>query len=306
MSSNFSVWRKWSLILWMIPGILIYLVFFAGPSIATAVLSFTDISGTPGAPWKYIGLDNYKEFLFLSNKRDVVDALRRTFIYTIAVVVFQTSIGLLFALLLNNKFKGQSVARTIIFTPVVLGVTVVGILSTLLLSNDGPINVILGWFGTSSTFLSSYDAAFPTVIAVNIWMYAGFTMIIFLAGLQTIPKDLYEAGYIDGTTPWSKFTKITFPLLLPTLITNLLVTMIGSLQNFQIIYVTTGGRFDTVTLPMMIVNAAFGMGVSSSGGTGSSYREGYAASLSMLLFVIILVFTILSQYYGSRKEREMF
>lgn len=306
MSSNFSVWRKWSLILWMIPGILMYLVFAVGPSIATAVLSFTDISGTPGAPWKFTGLDNYKEFLFSSNKRDVVDALRRTFVYTIAVVVLQTSIGLLFALLLNNKFKGQSIVRTIIFTPVVLGVTVIGIVFTLLLSNDGPINRILGWFGTSSTFFSSYEVAFPTVIAVNIWMYAGFTMIIFLAGLQTIPKDLFEAGYIDGTTPWTKFSKITFPLLLPTLITNLLVTMIGSLQNFQIIYVTTGGRFDTVTLPMMIVNAAFGLGAGASGSSGGAYRQGYAASLSMLLFVIVLVATILSQYYASRKEREIF
>jgi ABC-type sugar transport system permease subunit len=130
-------------------------------------------------------------------------------------------------------------------------------------------------------------------------MYVGYEMVIFIAGLQNIPEDLYEAARIDGASEWQVYWKITLPLLWPTVMVNVTLCIVGSLSAFQLIYVTTGGSAATRTLAMLIYQVAFGL----SGGTANNAgRQGLASAMSMLLFVFILVITILSRRLMSRKE----
>ena len=168
-------------------------------------------------------------------------------------------------------------------------------------------SAFLGLFGIKKTaFLSDWDHAIDWVILIQIWLGMGFSTVIFLAGLQNIPGDLYEAGVIDGTTGFQAFRYITLPLIWPQVTVNAVICVIGTLTNFQTFYVTTAGDFNTMTLGMKMFMTAFGGGRSSlQGGAGGFLRQGYAAAVAMILFLIVLVFTLLTQYVFSRKEEEI-
>jgi len=264
---------------------------------ATAIFSFTDVSGVPGALWQWIGLKNYSEFLFLGvGVRDNIEPLVRTLIFCFFVTTVQTSISLLVAMLLNLKLKGTNAYRALFFIPVILGVTVNGMMWNLFLYPlDGPAQSILKLFGTRSDFLGSPQSAFAWVIFVQIWSSMGYSMVIFLAGLQNISKELIEAGTIDGATVWQSFYYITFPLLAPTLTTNIMLAVIGSLQSWAIVLVLTGGQFMTSVIGFQIYQNAFGGGM----------RQGYAASISMIQFLLILVVALVVQTYMRRREERL-
>lgn len=301
-------WNKWLILVCMLPCILVYLVFSIIPSFATAVLSFTNISGLAHAPWKFIGLDNYKEFFLYQNYRDNLQVIKRTIVFAVSVTLIQNFFAMLVAVLLNNKtIKGRNFSRAVVFLPTILGVSVVGYAWTLFFTLDGPASTFLKVFGTYSGFLGSYNAAFPLVIFIQIWMSLGYAMVIYLAGMQGIPAELYEAGVIDGTSPSQAFRLITFPLLWPTITVNVLLSVIGSLSVVQTIVVTTGGAFNTATLAMVIYNSAFGVGTGIYGTTqqGGTLRQGFASAQSMILFFIILIFTLAVQYILSRREKDI-
>jgi raffinose/stachyose/melibiose transport system permease protein len=304
MESRSLIFKKRSIYIGILPAILLYLVLGVGPSLASFVFSFTDMSGLQGAPWHFIGLDNYKEYFFHQNYRDYISVIERTLIYAVATTVIQNAIALFVAILLNNKFvKGRNLFRAIIFMPVVLGVMVTSLSWSLFFnSTDGPAAKFLSFFGTSCNFFGDQKYAFMLCVFCQIWMYMGWSMIIFLAGLQTIPQELYEAGSIDGTTGWSAFKNITFPLLWSSTTVNILMSIIGALGSFQIILLTTGGNFDTTTLAMTAYQQAFGIG-KVAGVAG--LREGYASAISMILFAIILVFVLFTQYIMKKKEEKI-
>lgn len=296
--------KKKSIYLGILPAILLYIILGVGPSLATFFFSFTDISGLKGAPWHFIGLANYKEYFFHQNYRDYFDVIKRTLIYAFSTTIIQNVVALFVAVLLNSKFvKGRNLFRAIIFMPVVLGVMVTSLSWTLFFnSTDGPAAKFLSFFGKSSSFFGDQKYAFILCIFCQIWMYMGYSMVIFLAGLQTIPQDLYEAGTIDGTTTWQAFKNITFPLLWPSITVNVLMSIIGSLSSFQIILLTTGGNFNTTTLAMTVYAQAFGLGKIAS---VAGLRQGYASAISMILFVIILVFVLFFQYVMKKREVEI-
>lgn len=304
MESRRTIFRKQSIYLGILPAILLYLILGVGPSLASFVFSFTDISGLKGASWHFVGLANYKEYFFHQNYRDYMDVIKRTLIYAGVTTVLQNGIALFVAILLNNKFvKGRNLFRAIIFMPVVLGVMVTSLSWTLFFnSTDGPAANFLTLLGKSSNFFGDQKYAFFLCIFCQIWMYMGWSMVIFLAGLQTIPKDLYEAGTIDGTTAWDAFKNITFPLLWPSLTVNVLMSIIGALSSFQIILLTTGGNFNTSTLAMTVYAQAFGLGKNAS---IVGLRQGYASAISMILFAIILVFVLFFQYVMKKREVEI-
>ncbi len=218
MSYHFGTgWRarSWPYLM-MAPAVILYLVLSLGPSIATAFFSATDATGLPGLPINYVGLDNYREFLTLGARaQENIDAIGRTLIFMVVVTTIQFSLGLFVSLLLNMGLKGTRFFRTLFFLPVILGVTIQGLMWTLFLYPlGGPMQSILDVFGIQSLFLGGQPMeAFAWVIVVQIWSNLGFTMVIFLAGLQTIPEEVYESARIDGASRWQAFKNVTWPLL---------------------------------------------------------------------------------------------
>ena len=289
-------WMPWLL---LAPGLFFYLLIGVGPSMATTIYSFTDATGIRGLPINWVGFDNYNEFLFEgARSRDNLDALRRTLVFMVLVTTIQFGLGLVMALLVNQKLRGRLVFRTLFFVPVILGVAVQGLMWKLFLRpGGGPMDSIFGWFGLESQFLNGNNA-FYWVIVVQIWANAGFTMVIFLAGLQTIPADLYEAAAVDGASGWNLFKNITWPQLTPAVNTNFLLNIVGSLQAWMLFLVLTGYKNGTQVLGYVVYAEAFG-------GTGTgSFRQGYAASASIVLFLLVLVLGMAANFVVSRRERK--
>jgi ABC-type sugar transport system permease subunit len=282
------------------PGLLAYLAIGVGPSIATIFYSFTDATGIRGIPISWVGWDNYDEFLFEgARSRDNLDALQRTLVFMVLVTFIQFGVGLLMAVLVNQKLRGRLVFRTLFFVPVILGVAVQGLMWKLfLLPGGGPMSNIFGWFGLESEFLGGPNA-FYWVVVVQIWANAGFTMVIFLAGMQTIPADLYEAAAVDGATGWQLFKNVTWPQLTPAVNTNFLLNIIGSLQAWMLFLVLTGYRNGTQVLGYVVYAEAFGQ----TGGT-TSFRQGYAAAASIVLFLLVLVLGMAANFVVTRRERK--
>jgi raffinose/stachyose/melibiose transport system permease protein len=282
--------------LFLLVPLLLYLVFGFLPSLATAVFSFTNMTGLPGQKWHFIGWDNYHRFFFSSDQNERLLSIWRTLYFALVVTVLQNGIGLFVAMLINQRLKGDSFFRALFFLPVVLGVTVCGLIWRLMFNPmSGPVEKFIELFGFHSSFLGSYTAAFPLIIFVQIWMYMGYSMLIFLAGLQAIPKDLYEAGYIDGASAWRTFRNITFPLIAPSFTVNILLSLIGALGTFDTIYVLTNGRFHTNTLAVDVFNQAF----------AGTLNLGYASAMSMIQFMFIFIVVVISQYYLRRREVQM-
>ena len=298
-------WKRWLPFLLLLPGFLAYLIIAMGPSIATSVYSLTDATGLPGIPINWIGFENYDEFLFRGlASRDNLDALRRTLIFMVVVTTVQFTLGLVVALLLNQGLKGTRFFRTLFFMPVILGVTIQGLIWTLFLyPQGGPMANFLGWFGIQSEFLGGQPTeAFFWVMFVQIWANMGITMVIFLAGLQTVPADLYEVAEIDGANGWQTFWNVTWPMITPVVNTNLLLNVIGSLQAWQLFLVLTGYKAGTQVLGYLVFAEGFGQ---TTGSVSSSFRQGYAAAASMVLFALVLLIGLTAQYLLNRREQRL-
>ncbi len=296
---------RWLPYLLLLPGILAYFVVALGPSLATTVFSFTDATGLPGAPINWVGLDNYHEFLFLGQAaKDNLAAVGRTLIFSFFVTTIQFVLGLITALILNQKLRGRNFFRTLYFMPVILGAVIQGLIWSLFLYPlGGPLARVLELFGARSEFLGGPPSvAFAWVIVVQIWANMGTTMIIFLSGLQTISEDYYEAASIDGANRWQVFANVTWPLLTPSVNTNLLLNVIGSLQAWQLFLILLGYRNGTQVLGYLIYATGFGQ---TSGSVTSSFRQGFAAAASIIMFLMVLVIGMTVQYILRRREERI-
>lgn len=287
----------------LIPGFFLYLLIALGPSLATSAYSFTDATGIRGAPINWVGLDNYEEFLFRGvASRDNLDALKRTLIFSFFVTTIQFTLGLVVAMILNQRLRGRTVFRTLYFMPVILGVVIQGLIWKLfLLPRNGPVAQIFNLIGIQSEFLGGQPGeAFAWVIVVQIWANLGITMVIFLAGLQTIPGELYEAARIDGGGRWQIFRNVTWPLLTPAINTNFLLNIIGSLQAWQLFLVLVGYKPGTQVLGYLVFAEGFGQ---TSGSVTSAFRQGFAAAASIVLFFLVLIIGFSAQYVVNRREK---
>jgi raffinose/stachyose/melibiose transport system permease protein len=296
-------WSRAIPYLLLLPGILFYFVIALGPSLATAVYSFTDAT-LPGAPVKWIGLENYREFLLMGQASiDNLAVLGRTLIFSACVSTIQFGIGLFVALIINQKLRGRNFFRTLYFMPVILGAVIQGLIWSLFLyPMGGPLAKFLGLFGAEPLFLGGQASeAFAWVIVVQIWANMGTTMIIFLSGLQTIPNEMYEAATIDGANTWQVFQNVTWPLLTPSVNTNLTLNIIGSLQAWQLFLVLLGYKQGTQVLGYLI----YATGFASAGGTAASFRQGYAAAASIVLFLIVLVIGMFVNTMLRRREERI-
>ncbi len=297
--------RGWPYVL-LLPGLLLYLLISLGPSLATIVYSLTDTNGLTPAPLHFIGLDNYEEFLFKgAAARQNIDAVLRTLVFCVVVTAVQFGVGLLVAVLLNQRLRGTNAFRALFFLPVILGVTIQGLAWRLFLYPlGGPMDIIFGALGLRSEFLGgSPTEAFAWVTFIQIWANMGITMVIFLAGLQTIPDELIEAATIDGATKRQSFFHVTWPLLTPSVNTNLILSIIGSLQAWQLFLVLTAYRPGTQVLGYVVYAQAFGQ--TSGSTTSNSFRQGFGAAASVVMFVLVFIIGLTSLYLLRRRERKL-
>jgi raffinose/stachyose/melibiose transport system permease protein len=297
-------WKAWVPLALLLPGFALYLFIAVGPSLATAIYSFTDATGIRNIPINWVGFDNYDEFLFRGQaSRDNIEALKRTLIFSFVVTTVQFSLGLVLALLVNQRLRGTIFFRTLFFMPIILGVAIQGLIWKLfLLPNGGPVARLGELVGWESEFLGGQPTqAFVWVMIVQIWANVGITMVIFLAGLQTIPADYYEAARIDGANRWQLFRNVTWPMLTPAINTNFLLNIVGSLQAWQLFLVLVGYRNGTQVLGYLVFAEGFGQ---TSGSVTTAFRQGYAAAASIALFFLVLVIALAANLLVARRERK--
>ena len=280
-------------------GIALVVVFSLVPAVGILVISFTDIRSLPYLVTHWVGLQNYQTFFSSAQLAYNLSALRNTFVFAIAVTIFQNLIALLIAVLLNQRLRGRNVARAVVFLPTILGVTVIGLIFSLIFNpSAGPAAQVWAAFGTSSAFFGDPKLAMTLVIFVQVWSGIGVAVVIYLAGLQAIPTELYEVANIDGATGWQRLRYVTIPLLAPSVTANTLLCIIGSLQSYQLIYVLTGPiNPATQVLSLAIFTQGFG---GAQGGTVQS--QGYAAAISIVQFIIVAIVSLAALAYLRRRE----
>lgn len=284
--------RKLIPYVFLTPNIIVFTIFVFIPIVYSLAMSFTAWRGID-IP-QFIGLANFVE-IFTDDVFWV--ALRNTLVYAAGVVPLSMGLGLLAALGLNVVLPGRALLRTIYFIPVVVSSVVVGMLASWVFNdNYGIINATLRNLGLGRVnWLSSPQTAMITLIIATIWARLGFCMVIYLAGLQGIPKDYLDAAHVDGATAWQRFRLITFPLLRPSTFLLLILNVIYSFEAFDLVYVMTGGGpgYSTTVLPVYIYESAFEL-----------KRYGYANALGLILMVIILTFTIIQWRVNRQGEAQ--
>ena len=274
----------------ILPTYIGFVIFILYPLIESMRISFQEFSLLRGSP--YIGLDNYAQMF--SDSRLRISYIN-TIIFTLFAVFFNAGIGLLLAVMLNRRLPRlmRNLYRSIFFFPVLIAHTYIAVIWRFLYQQDtGVINYYLGVLGVEPIpWLSNVHWAMAAIIILDVWKNTGFAMLVFLAGLQSIPHEYYEAAQLDGANERQLFFRITIPLLSPTIFFILVIFMIGALQVFDtIIVLTAGGPGDaTRSVVLYIYEIAF-----------RTFNMGYAAAVSMTLFAIILALTAL-QFWISRR-----
>ncbi|MFC7405684.1 carbohydrate ABC transporter permease [Georgenia alba] len=274
------------------PAALLFLCFSLVPIVIAVTLSFQETATLGEGRW--VGLDNVAT---MAGDALLRTALLNTLVFTVGTVPTAMVIGLTLAVALNRPLPGRSVLRAAFFVPMVAAGVVVGVVMSWIFNGDyGVLNNLLETAGLGRVpWLTSPSFAMLTLVIVVVWTRIGFCMIIYLGALQSIPSDLHEAASIDGASPWTRFRRVTWPLLGPTTSILLILNVVFSLQAFDVIYVMTGGGpgFSTTVLIQYIFRTAF-----------ADARMGYAAALGLLLVAILLVFTLL-RHRASRRAEEL-
>ena len=269
--------------LFILPTLLGFLVFIIGPIIAAVFLSFSsyDLLTAP----RFNGVENY--FRLFSDPR-LKTVYWNTIFLTILAVLGNNVAGLTLAVLINQKLSAplRYFLRTAYFFPVLIALAYCAIIWQFMFQKDtGLINYYLGLLGIAPLhWLGNNSLVKPAVIILDVWKNCGFDMIIYLAGLQSIPHEFYEAAAIDGASRWQIFRRITLPLVSPSIFFLVVINMIGALQMFDsVVVLTAGGPGDASrTLVMFIYEQAF-----------QNFRMGYASAVALTLFAVIMGLTLL-------------
>ncbi|WP_345801449.1 sugar ABC transporter permease [Microbacterium sp. AZCO] len=276
------------------PAMLVFIGFVIFPVIMAAYYGFFNWHGY-GPATDFIGLKNYVTIL---TDPDFQEALGHNAFIVVTSILIQGPIALLLALLLNRKMRGQSVIRVLIFVPYVIAEVVVGTGFSLLLATNGGLNGVLekwGLNGLVHDWLADPSIAIWTLVAILTWKYVGFAVILFLAGLQGIPDELYEAAAIDGATYWQIQRRITIPLLGPTLRIWAFLSIIGALQLFDLVYIIWGQYVAPIagTSTMATYMVANGR---------NAGNFGYGNAVAVVIFVISLIVALIYQRFVLRRD----
>lgn len=278
------------------PALLIFFTLFVTPTLLSFVFSFTDWNiNKPEI--RFVGMQNFQD-LFADIKFRAT--ISNTLTYSFSVTFLRNLFGLLLALMVNMNIRGKNILRTIFFLPYVIAPIVIGYLfKAVYHPQHGLLNTFLHSVGLSlfaSDWLNDPNIALFSTIMVDVWRTTGFTMVIYLAGLQIIPKELYESAEIDGANGWWRFSHVTFPLLAPSVTVNVVLSLIGTMKVFVMILVLTNGGpgFATEVLNTYINNYAFSLGL-----------YGYGTAANMVLSVLIMILGIPVLLLLRRREVEL-
>lgn len=276
------------------PALIGLFLFLGIPALLALGLSFTNARLiSPEGP-SFVGVDNYARAF--TNDPSFVRSLLNTFYFAAVVVPVQAGLGLALALLVNQKVRGVNIFRTIFFLPVVTSMVVVSILWTFMYQETGLVNSMLsrltGGAFEGVAWLQEPATAMPAIMVLSVWQGVGFHMIIWLAGLQTIPEELYEAAGMDGANLWQQFRHVTWPGLRPTLVFVAVTITIAAFGLFvQIDVMTRGGPLDsTTTIIFHAVRKGF-----------REQEVGYGAALSLIFFVLVLIVSLIQRRLTQEK-----
>ncbi len=280
----------------VLPAFLIFTLFITVPFLEAFRLSFTDWDGL-FFDESYIGFRNYLEML--SNPY-FLNSITVTIIYSLGVVVVQNITGLFLALLIDQELMFKKTYKAVLFLPSLLSSVVIGyVFSYMLSSHFGIMRNVFDFFGLNTLaeidWFGNAGTALFSVILVTCWQFMGYTMVIYFGALQSVPLELYESASIDGAGRLSKFTNITFPLIAQAVTINVILTTIGCLKMFDLIWVLTGGgpAMATQTIGIYIYRSAF---------HGS--RAGYGTAVCIFMFIIIVIISFVQMKLLTAREVE--
>ncbi|GEP49103.1 sugar ABC transporter permease [Microbacterium saccharophilum] len=276
--------------LFALPFVAIFAVFMLGPLIGSFAMSFTDLGvkdlRTPFSV-NPVGFDN---FVALFQDELFVKSIFNTFYFVIVGIPLTMAAGLLLAVALNSGIeKFRSVYRVGYYTPVVTSIVAVAVVWRFILQDSGLANTVLSWVGIDGPdWLNDPFWAMPSIIAMGVWRNMGTLMIIFLAGLQAVPRELYEAAEVDGAGSWRRFTGITLPLMRPTLLLGAVLLSVGFLQVFEEPFVMTqGGPLNSTLSISYYVYNQFGYGDYSLASAAAYVLFAFIAALSAVQFRLL-------------------
>ncbi|WP_144875093.1 carbohydrate ABC transporter permease [Microbacterium sp. 1.5R] len=278
----------------LLPAIVIFTIFFLFPAILGLWLAFTDAS-TLSQTQQFIGLANF-ELLFIDNLPGFAKSVGLQFLYAIIVTVLKTLVGVALAFLLDRVFRGNHALRTIVYLPMMLSTIVVGSTFYYLLANDGPVNQALRGIGLgflTQDWFGNFDLALYTVGVVETWMGVGWTMVIVLAALQAVPKDLIEAAHLDGVSAWQMARYLKIPFISHAITLTSLLSFVGGMKAFDIIIATTGGGPGTATSVLTIFNLK----------ALSTSNLGYASAVSFTQFVVVTAIALVLNSLIARRTK---
>lgn len=273
-----KVYKGW----YVLPAFLIFFTLFLLPSIIGLFFSFTNWNSMSDNI-KFIGLGNYAKIF-------ADPAMWKVFgnnaFYAVMTSLLKALVGLLLAVALNRNIRSRNALRTIYFLPMVISNLIVGLVfQQILHPTNGILNIFLntvGLGGLAQNWLIDPNVVMWSCVAIEVWKAAGFNMIIFLAGLQAVPQELYEACSIDGATPWQKFKSVTFPMIMPSVVINMLLNIISGLKVFDVIFtLTNGGPGRASEVLNITIFKQFSMG-----------DYGYGTALNTILFVVLSIISV--------------
>jgi raffinose/stachyose/melibiose transport system permease protein len=276
---------RWAAIaLFLLPAIVLFGLLVLAPIVVAGYTSLFKWNGYGGMPTNFVGLDNFARML-----RDKVflGDLEHGLILIILSVVIQLPLALGIALLLNQRFRGRAVFRLLFFAPYVLSEVIAGVLFTMIFSASRGL--------VAGDLLGNPKIVLYTLFFVITWKYFGFHMVLYLAGRQSIPNELIESAMIDGAGPWQTFRYVTLPLLGPTIRISVFLSIIGTIQLFDMVWVLTKGGPIHSTETMAVTMFEYGFRRS---------EVGYATAISVAMFVISFVFALFYQRFVMRRDLE--
>ncbi len=286
---------SWPVIIgFLLPALLLYLIFVIYPIVLSIRYSFFDWNGL-GPLTDWVGLGNYAKAL---SDPLFLEAVQHNFIIIILSLLLQIPFALSMALLISRNLKGEGVFRVMYFAPYILSEVVTGVVWRQIYRPDGVFDVILNSIGAGSLtneWLANPNIALYSLFIVISWKFFGFHMVLMLAGLQQIPKELEEATAVDGATYWQGLRHVTLPLLGPTIRVSVFLSIIGALQFFDLVWVMTkGGPVNsTSTMATYLVDWAF-----------RRSQFGYASAVSVIVFGLSLIVALLYQRFVLRRDLE--
>jgi len=276
--------RRQTRLAWMllVPSLLVVAFVALYPLGKTIFQSFTDEQFLALNPVSWVGLENYKD---LWNDTIFRDSIWTTIKFTLITVAFEFALGLAIALIVNSSFKGRGVMRAVMLVPWAIPTVVAAQMWKSMLQSNGVISdagTRLGILSHPHAWIADPGTALASVCAVDIWKTTPFVALLLLAGLQVIPRDLYEASEVDGANPLQQFWKITMPLLLPAIVVTLIFRTLDALRVFDVFYVFFGNRLGTQSMAIYAQSTIVSDGY-----------VGYGAAISMAIFLIIGLFVVI-------------